>query len=97
MPPRESAVSVINIWSEQAGEQEPVQAPRPFEVDGVLRNEIDDVMLRVIARMEQTLGAEARRGGGTHDSKSGGASRSKSAMRRNARMDPMPWFFTWSY
>jgi hypothetical protein len=51
MPTHRSAASAINLLDEVNE-----QAPRPVEGKGVPGNAMDDAVLRVIARVEQTLG-----------------------------------------
>ena len=52
MPTHQSAASAINLVDE-----ENEQAPRPVEAEALPGNTMDDMMMRVIARVEQTLGA----------------------------------------
>jgi hypothetical protein len=51
MPTHQSAASAINLLDEVNE-----QVPRPVEAKGVPGNAMDDVVLRIIARVEQTLG-----------------------------------------
>ena len=48
MPTHQSATSAINLIDE---------APRPVEAEALPGNAMDDVVMRVIARVEQTFGA----------------------------------------
>ena len=52
MPNHQSAAFAINLVDE-----ENEQAPRPIEAEALLGNAMDDVVMRVIARVEQTFGA----------------------------------------
>ena len=52
MPTHQSAASAINLVDE-----ENEQAPRPVEAEELPGNVMDDIMMRVIARVEQTFGA----------------------------------------
>ena len=52
MPTHQSAASAINL-SDEENEQE----PRPVEAEALPSNAMDDAVMRVIARVEQTLGA----------------------------------------
>ena len=52
MPTHQSAAFVINLVDE-----ENKQAPRPVEAEALPGNAMDDVVMRVIARVEQTVGA----------------------------------------
>ena len=52
MPTHQSAASAINLVDE-----ENEQAPRPVEAEALPGNAMDDAVMRVIARVEQTLGA----------------------------------------
>lgn len=52
MPTHQSATSVINLVDE-----ENEKAPRPVEAEARHGNAMDDAVMRVIARVEQTLGA----------------------------------------
>src|SRR4051812_45012743 len=52
MPTHQSAASAINLVDE-----ENEQAPRPVKAEALPRNAMDDVVMRVIARVEQTFGA----------------------------------------
>ena len=52
MPTHQSAASAINLVDE-----ENEQAPWPIEAEALPGNAMDDVVMRVIARVEQTLGA----------------------------------------
>ena len=52
MPTHQSAASAINLVN-----KENEQAPRHVEAEALPGNAMDDVMMRVIARVEQTLGA----------------------------------------
>ena len=54
MPTSQSAASIINLLDD---ENDPVQAQRPVEADGVSGDASNNVVLRVIARVEKTLGA----------------------------------------
>ena len=51
MPTHRSAASTINLLDEVNE-----QAPRPVEAKGITGNTMDDAVLHVIARVEQTLG-----------------------------------------
>ena len=51
MPTHQSAASTINLVDE-----ENEQAPRPVEAEALPGNAMDDTVMRVIARVEQTLG-----------------------------------------
>ena len=53
MPTHQSAAFVINLVDE-----ENKQAPRPVEAEALPGNAMDDAVMRVIARVEQTLGAQ---------------------------------------
>ena len=52
MPTHQSAASAINLVDE-----ENEQAPRPVEAEALPGNAMDDAVMRVIARIEQTFGA----------------------------------------
>ena len=52
MPTHQSAASAINLIDE-----ENKQAPQPVEAEALPSNAMDDTMMRVIARVEQTFGA----------------------------------------
>ena len=52
MPTHQSAASAINLVNE-----ENEQAPRPVEAEALPDNMMDDAVMRIIARVEQTLGA----------------------------------------
>ena len=52
MPTHQSAASAINLVDE-----ENEKAPRPVEAEALPGNAMDNTMMRVIARVEQTLGA----------------------------------------
>ena len=52
MPTHQSAASAINLVDE-----ENEQAPRTVEAEALLDNAMDDTVMRVIARVEQALGA----------------------------------------
>ena len=52
MPTHQSATSAINLVDE-----ENEQASRPIEAGALSANVMDDTVMRVIARVEQTLGA----------------------------------------
>ena len=52
MPTHQSAASAINLVDE-----ENEQAPRPIEAEALPGNAMDDTVMRIIARVEQTLGA----------------------------------------
>ena len=52
MPTLQSAASAINLVDE-----ENEQAPRPVEAEALPGNAMDDAVMRVIARVEQTFGA----------------------------------------
>ena len=52
MPTHQSAASAINLVDE-----ENEQAPRPVEAKALPGNVMDDAVMRVIARVDQTLGA----------------------------------------
>ena len=52
MPTHQSTASAINLVDE-----ENQKAPRPVEAAALPDNAMDDVVMRVIARVEQTLGA----------------------------------------
>ena len=52
MPTHQSATSAINLVDE-----ENEQAPRPVEAKALPGNAMDDAVMRVIARVEQTFGA----------------------------------------
>ena len=52
MPTHQSAASAINLVDE-----ENEQVPRPIEAEALPGNAMDDVVMRVIARVEQTFGA----------------------------------------
>ena len=52
MPTHQSAASAINLVDE-----ENEQAPRPVEAEALPGNAMDDAVMRVIARVEQTFGA----------------------------------------
>ena len=52
MPTHQSAASAINLVDE-----ENEQAPRPVEAEALPSNAMDDTMMCVIARVEQTFGA----------------------------------------
>ena len=52
MPTHQSTTSAINLVDE-----ENEQAPRPVEAEALPGNAMDDAVMRVIARVEQTLGA----------------------------------------
>ena len=52
MPTHQSTVSAINLVDE-----ENEQAPRPIEAEALPDNTMDDVVMRVIAKVEQTFGA----------------------------------------
>ena len=52
MPTHQSAASAINLV-----DKENEKAPRPFEAEALLGNSMDDAVMRVITRVEQTLGA----------------------------------------
>ena len=52
MPTQQSAASAINLVDE-----ENEQAPRPVEAEALPGNAMDDAVMRVIDRVEQTLGA----------------------------------------
>ena len=52
MPTHQSAASAINLVDE-----ENEQAPQPVEAKALPSNAMDDAMMRVIARVEQTFGA----------------------------------------
>ena len=52
MPTHQSAASAINLVDE-----ENEQAPRPVEAEALPSNAMDDAVVRVIARVEQTFGA----------------------------------------
>ena len=52
MPTHQSAASAINLVDE-----ENQKAPRPVEAAALPDNVMDDVVMHVIARVEQTLGA----------------------------------------
>ena len=52
MPNHQSAASAINLVDE-----ENEQAPRPVEAEALLGNTMDDAVMRVITRVEQTFGA----------------------------------------
>ena len=52
MPTHQSAASAINLVDEENEE-----VPRPIEVEALPGNTMDDAVMRVIARVEQTLGA----------------------------------------
>ena len=51
MPTHQSAASAINLVDE-----EKEQAPRPVEAEALPGNAMDDVVMRVIARVKQTFG-----------------------------------------
>ena len=51
MPTHQSAASAINLVNE-----ENEQAPRPVEAEVLPSNMMDDAVMRVIARVEQTFG-----------------------------------------
>ena len=52
MPTHQSAASAMNLVDE-----ENEQAPRPVEAEALPGNAMDDAVMRVIARVERTLGA----------------------------------------
>ena len=52
MPTHQSAASAINLVDE-----ENEQAPRPIEAEVLPNNMMDDAVMHVIARVEQTFGA----------------------------------------
>ena len=52
MPTHQSAASAINLVDE-----ENEQAPRPVEAEALPGNAMEDAVMRVIARVEQTFGA----------------------------------------
>ena len=52
MPTHQSTASAINLVDE-----ENEQAPRPVEAEALPGNAMDDAVMRVIARVEQTFGA----------------------------------------
>ncbi len=52
MPTHQSAASAINLVDE-----ENEQAPQPVEAEALPGNAMDDAVMRVIARVEQTFGA----------------------------------------
>lgn len=52
MPTHQSIASAINLVDE-----ENEQAPRPIEAEALPDNAMEDVVMRVIARVEQTFGA----------------------------------------
>ena len=52
MPTHQRVASAINLVDE-----ENEQAPQPVEAEALLGNAMDDAVMRVIARVEQTLGA----------------------------------------
>ena len=52
MPAHRSTTSAINLTDE-----ENEQAPRPVEAEALPGNAMDDAVMRVIARVEQTSGA----------------------------------------
>ena len=52
MPTHQSAASAINLV-----EEENEQAPQPFEAEPLPSNAMDDAVMRVIARVEQSFGA----------------------------------------
>ena len=52
MPTHQSAASAINLIDE-----ENKKAPRPIEAAALPGKAMDDIMMRVIARVEQTFGA----------------------------------------
>ena len=52
MPTNQSAASAINLVYE-----ENEKAPQPVEAEALLDNTMDDAVMRVIGRVEQTLGA----------------------------------------
>ena len=52
MPTHQSAPSTINLINEQNE-----QAPRPVEAEPLPGNVMDDAVMRVIAKVEQTFGA----------------------------------------
>ena len=52
MPTHQSAASAINLIDE-----ENEKAPRPVEAEALPGNEMDDAVMRIIARVDQTLGA----------------------------------------
>ena len=52
MPTHQSAASAINLVDE-----ENEQAPQPVEAEALPGNVMDDAVMRVNARVEQTLGA----------------------------------------
>ena len=51
MPTHQSAASAINLVN-----KENEKAPRPIEAEALPGNEMDNTVMRVIARVEQTLG-----------------------------------------
>ena len=56
MPTHQSAASAINLVDE-----ENEQAPRPVEAEALPGTVMDDAVMRVIARVEQTLGTSVPR------------------------------------
>ena len=52
MPPHQGATSATNLVAE-----ENEQAPRPIEAEAPPGNAMDDAVMRIITRVEQTLGA----------------------------------------
>ena len=52
MPTHQSAASAINLVDE-----ENKQVPQPVEAEALPGNVMDDAFMRIIARVEQTLGA----------------------------------------
>jgi hypothetical protein len=52
MPTHQSAASAINLVDE-----ENEKAPQPFDAEALPGNTMDNAVMRVIARVEQTLGA----------------------------------------
>ena len=55
MPTHQSAAFAINLIDE-----ENKKAPRPVEAEALPGNAMDDAVMRVIARVEQTFGALSR-------------------------------------
>ena len=56
MPTHQSVVSAINLVNE-----ENEQAPRPVEAEALPGNATDNAVMRIIARVEHTLGMALQR------------------------------------
>jgi len=97
MPTHQTAASAINLVDE-----ENEQAPRPVEAEALPGNAMDDAVMHIIARVEQTLGAwrfsatdQDRHGSAERLQLAAQHDRSRAAEQaRRVRTDRM-WLSTW--